>query len=103
MKPRVSFITLGVDNLDGSRAAGWFTLPKARAAYAPDWDGAATLTRDCAAAAATGGVDLAPYRNVMVFVNDQLPGAEGRTMPVTIPINGTETPFTSMVGGSSID
>lgn len=32
----------------------------------------------------------------MVFVNDQLPGAEGRTMPVTIPINGA-TPFTSVL------
>jgi hypothetical protein len=90
-------MSLGEANLAGSKAVGWFTLPKARANYAPDWDGAAELTRDCAAAAVAGGVDIAPFRNIMVFLNDQLPGAEGRTVPVSIPVNGQPTDFTSVL------
>ena len=93
----VQEMSLGKANLTGSRAAGWFTLPKARAAYAADFSGFAEIIRDCATAATAGGVDLTPFRDVAVFLNDQLAGAEAALVPVSLPVGGQEVAFRGII------
>ena len=91
-------MSLGAANTAGSRAAGWFTLSKAKSAYPTDWGGSETLIKDCAAAAVAGGVDLTPFRNIIVYVNDVLPsGASGSTQGVSLPVGGQEVPFTAVL------
>lgn len=86
--------SLGEVNIAGSKAFGWFALPKPKSGYTTEWESRAALVRDCAAAATAGGVNLAPFDNVMVFVNDLLPGAHGVTLGgVSIPVNGTEKSY----------
>lgn len=86
-------MSMGAMNLAGSRAAGWFPLGKPRTAYTPDFPGAGAIAEDCAAAAMAGGVNFGPYRDLMVFLNDQLPGAEGRWFPVTLTVGGQATRY----------
>jgi hypothetical protein len=80
-------MSYGAMSIAGSRAAGWFVLPKASNAYADSVAGVQEITRDCAAAATAGGADLAPFSNVMVFTNGELNGALGTTTnraPITV-------------------
>ena len=76
----VKEMSYGAVSLAGSKTAGWFALPKPKSGYSADFAGMADITRDCAAAATAGGVDLSPFRDVMVLVNDDL-WAYGVTIP----------------------
>jgi hypothetical protein len=86
--------SLGEVNIAGSKTFGWFALPKPKTGYTTEWSSRAELVRDCAVAATAGGVNLAPFENVMVFVNDLLPGAHGIMLgAVNLPVNGAEKPY----------
>ena len=90
-------MSLGQASIAGSRAAGWFALPKTMAEYGTDVAAAYPIAQDCAAAAATGGVDLAPYQDVIVYLNDQLPGAEGVTQATEIQVGGAPRVVTTVL------
>ncbi|HEY4378214.1 MAG TPA: hypothetical protein VGM93_13695, partial [Acidimicrobiales bacterium] len=92
----VQEMSLGAVSIAGSKAAGWFDLPKPSTAYADSYAGALAITQDCATSAQAGGVDMSSFSNVMVFLNDQLPGAEGETIPATLTVGGQPKQFTAI-------
>lgn len=94
-------MSLGRVSIAGSRAAGWFDLPRASSSYPDTFQGMVDLTRDCAAAATAGGVDLNPFSNVMVFLNDVLVDNTMATSPwpIPIPVGGQDRGYHSVILG----
>ena len=81
----------GAVDLQGTQAFGWFTLPNTFFGYlgidtrTNQAAGAIAVGNDCITAAQNGGVNLAPFTYVAVYVNDSLPRLGGASWTANLP------------------
>ncbi len=94
-------MSLGRVSIAGSRAFGWYDLPKATTAYPDTIEGNEEMTRDCANQATAAGVDLGPFSNVMIFLNDALADSTMATAPwpIAVPVGGQDRDFQAVILG----
>ncbi len=98
-------VSYGKIDLTGSKAYGWFNMPRPRNAYrydAPDSANLEALARDCAAAA-DGQVDFKPYTGINLVFNQCINRPRGGEMALTLDGERRRYRLTWLCPGASAD
>jgi len=91
----VTDASLGLVNLQGTQAFGWYMVPKPLSGYTVGSD----VGTDCIAGAQAAGVNLTPFTYVMMYMNDALPDAAGESWHATLPGPAAPTALNASIVG----